>query len=170
MTIRDPILSNLWAEFVNKNRCISVRLVSRKLKALNFDNFDDSHNSLLWPEYFIDFVCERWIPCQALTSVLCLHYRPETVTLQYKRCVHFWNNFPCITSLVWMIYPEQHALSAWWRTQYTFKNWYIFVCKIRILCKISRFKVKSVSAKEFKVRIDKQADFRPTQSGSRSLK
>ena len=25
------------------------------------------------------FLCERWIPCQALTSVLCLHYHPETV-------------------------------------------------------------------------------------------
>ena len=25
------------------------------------------------------FFCERWIPCQASTSVLCLHYRPETV-------------------------------------------------------------------------------------------
>ena len=25
------------------------------------------------------FLCDRWIPCQALTSVLCLHYRPETV-------------------------------------------------------------------------------------------
>ena len=84
MTIRDPILSNLWAEFVNKNRCIGVRLVSRKLKALNFDNFDNSHNSFLRPEYFIDFVCERWIPCQALTSVLCLHYRPGTVHCSTK--------------------------------------------------------------------------------------
>ena len=28
--------------------------------------------------YFIDFLCERWIQCQALTSVLCLHYRPVT--------------------------------------------------------------------------------------------
>ena len=36
-------------------------------------------NSFLWPEYFIDFLCERWIPCQASTSFLCLHYRPETV-------------------------------------------------------------------------------------------
>jgi len=25
------------------------------------------------------FLCERWIPCQASTSVLCLHYRPKTV-------------------------------------------------------------------------------------------
>ena len=25
---------------------------------------------------------------------------PSDSTLQYKRCVHFWNNFPCITSLV----------------------------------------------------------------------
>ena len=24
---------------------------------------------------------------------------PRDSTLQYKRCVHFWNNFPCITSL-----------------------------------------------------------------------
>ena len=38
------------------------------------DNFDNSRNSFLWPEYFIDFLCERWIPCQVVTSVLCLHY------------------------------------------------------------------------------------------------
>ena len=37
----------LWVEFVNKNR-------------------------FLRPEYFIDFfLCERWIPCQTSTSVLC---------------------------------------------------------------------------------------------------
>ena len=35
-------------------------------------------------EYFIDFLCERWIPCQAVTSVLCLHYRPETVHCSTK--------------------------------------------------------------------------------------
>ena len=28
---------------------------------------------------FHRFLCERWIPFQASTSVLCLHYRPETV-------------------------------------------------------------------------------------------
>ena len=28
---------------------------------------------------------------------------PRDSTLQYKRCVHFWNNFPCITSLGLMI-------------------------------------------------------------------
>ena len=71
--------SSLWAEFANKNRCISVRLVPRRLKSINFDNLDNSHNSFLWPEYFIDLLCERWIPCQASTSVLCLHYRPKTV-------------------------------------------------------------------------------------------
>ena len=30
------------------------------------------------------FLCERWIPCQASTSVLCLHYRPETVHCSTK--------------------------------------------------------------------------------------
>ena len=83
--------------FVNKNRCISVRLVSEQVKTLNFDNFENSHDSFWWPEYFIDFLCERWIPCQAVTFVFTL--TPRDSTLQYKRCVHFWNNFPCITSL-----------------------------------------------------------------------
>ena len=51
---------------------------------MNFDIFDNSHNSFLWPEYFIDYLCERWIPCQASTSVLCLHYRPVTVHCSTK--------------------------------------------------------------------------------------
>ena len=69
--------SSLWAKFVNENRCISVRLVSEEVKSI--DNFDDSHNNFLWPEYFIDFLCKIWIPCQTSTSVLCLLYLPETV-------------------------------------------------------------------------------------------
>ena len=44
---------------------------------MNFNNFDNSYNSFLWPECIIDFLCERWIPCEASTSVLCLHYRPR---------------------------------------------------------------------------------------------
>ena len=76
--------SSLWAEFVNKNRYISVRLVSEEVKSIKFDNFVNSHNSFQWPEYVIDFLCERWIPCQAVISVLCLHYRPETVHCSTK--------------------------------------------------------------------------------------
>ena len=45
------------------------------------------------------FLCERWISCQVVTSLLCLHYRPETVHCSTKICVHFWNNFPCLTIL-----------------------------------------------------------------------
>ena len=30
-------------------------------------------------------------------------------TQQYKRCVHFWNNFPCITSLPPPIYASVHT-------------------------------------------------------------
>ena len=76
--------SYLWAEFVNKNKCISVRSVSEEVFELNFDNFDNSHNNFIWPEYFVAFLCERWIPCQASTSVLCLHYRPEIVQCSTK--------------------------------------------------------------------------------------
>ena len=78
------LCEHILAEFVNKNRCISVCLVSEEVKSTKFDNFDNSHNSFLWSQYFIDFLCERWIPCQAVTSVLCLHYRPETVHCSTK--------------------------------------------------------------------------------------
>ena len=81
--------SSLWVEFVNKNRCISVLLVSEEVKSIKFDNFDNSHNSFLWPEYFINFLCEKWIPCQASTCVLCLHYRPETVHCRTKDAYTF---------------------------------------------------------------------------------
>ena len=40
-------ISSLWAEFVNKNRCTSVCLVSEEVKTWNFDNFDNSHNNFL---------------------------------------------------------------------------------------------------------------------------
>ena len=45
---------------VLSGRNFSVRLVSkRRIKTVNFENFDISHNSFLCPEYFIDFLCER---------------------------------------------------------------------------------------------------------------
>jgi len=56
-----------------------------RLKALNFDNFDNSHNSFLWQEYFIDFLCERCMdPMSDFDIRLCLHYRPETVHCSTK--------------------------------------------------------------------------------------
>ena len=92
--------SSLWAEFVNKNRCITVRLVyTRRLKALNFDNFYNSHYSFLWPEYFIDYFMWKMDPMSGLDIRLVFTLQPRDSTLQYKRCVHFWNNFPCNTSL-----------------------------------------------------------------------
>ena len=46
----------------------------QRIKAFHFDNL---HNSLLYSEYFIDFLCERRIPCQAVT------------TLFHPSCVYF---------------------------------------------------------------------------------
>jgi len=76
-----------------------LKPVLRRLKALNFDNFDNSHNSFLWPEYFIDFFMWKMDPMSGLDIRLVFTLPPRDITLQYKRCVHFWNNFPCITSL-----------------------------------------------------------------------
>ena len=35
-TLRTIETSSLWAEFVNENRCISVRLVSEEVKSIKF--------------------------------------------------------------------------------------------------------------------------------------
>ena len=35
----------------------------------------------------------KWIPFQAVTSMSCIYFSPKDSTLQYKTCVHLWNNF-----------------------------------------------------------------------------
>ena len=50
---------------------------------------------------------------------------PRDITLQYKRCIHLWNNFPCIITLsktgsqkygevAWKLYLEQPCFSSLW--------------------------------------------------------
>ena len=95
--------SSLWVEFVNKNRCISVRLGSEEVKSIRFDNFENSHNySFLWLEYFIDIFMWKMDPMSGFDIRLVFTLAPRDSTLQYTRCVHFWNNFPCVTSLVFL--------------------------------------------------------------------
>ena len=77
----------------------SVRLVSEEVKSIKFDNFDNSHNNFLRPEYFIDFLMWKMDPMSGGNIRLVFTLPPRDSTLQYKRCVHFWNNFLCITSL-----------------------------------------------------------------------
>ena len=81
--------SSLWAEFVNKN---SVRLVSEEVKSIKFGNFDNTHKSVLRPEYFIDFFMWKMDPMSGGNIRLVFTLSPRDSKLQYKRCVHFWNN------------------------------------------------------------------------------
>jgi len=75
--------SSLWAVFVNKNRCISVRLVSR---------------------IFHWFFMRKMDPMSGFDIRLVFTLPPRDSSLQYKRCVHLWNNFPCIITLRWCLY------------------------------------------------------------------
>ena len=53
----------LWSKTMLIRHCQGTNAVfvyyPRGLKALKFDNFENSHNSFLWPEYFIDYFCEK---------------------------------------------------------------------------------------------------------------
>ena len=97
--ILKSVFSSESSEFVNKNRCISIRLISEEDKSIYFDNFDNSHNSFLWPEYFIDFMW-KMDPMSGCDIPLVFTLPPRDSTLQYKRCVHLWNKFPCNTILL----------------------------------------------------------------------
>ena len=44
---------------------------------------------------------------------------PRDSTLQYKRCVHLWNNFPCIITLSCTVYLMYKLYSIPWCTIYT---------------------------------------------------
>ena len=77
--------SSLWAEFVNKNRCISlVRLVSEEVKMTRI-----FHWFFMW----------KMDPMSGFDIRLVFTLPPRESTLHYKRCVHLWNKFPCIITL-----------------------------------------------------------------------
>ena len=65
-------------------------MMTRRIIKLEPFNFDNSHNSFLWPEYFI--FMWKMDPM----SGLCLHYRPETVHNSTKDAY----TFPCIITLI----------------------------------------------------------------------
>ena len=76
--------SSVWAEFVYK-KCLIVRLVSEEVKSIEILIILIIHIIVSYEQNIsLIFLCERWNPCQAVTSVLCLHYRPETVHCSTK--------------------------------------------------------------------------------------
>ena len=81
--------SSLWAVIVNKKWCLRVTLLSEEDKIFHFDHFDNSHDSFLWLEYFIDFLCENgshvrhWHPPRVYFTA----QRQSDSSLQFKKCV-----------------------------------------------------------------------------------
>ena len=55
---------------------------------------------LRWPEYFIDFFIWKMDPMSDFHIRLVFTLPPRNGTLQNKRRVHLWNNFPCLITLV----------------------------------------------------------------------
>ena len=58
---------------------------------------------------FHRFLCERWIPCQASTSVLWLHYRPETIHCSTKDVYTSEITFLALQSLQSTIFKIEKA-------------------------------------------------------------
>ena len=54
---------------------------------------------IIWPKFFIDFFMWKMDPMSGFDIRLVFTLPPRDSTMQYKRCVHLWNNFPCIITL-----------------------------------------------------------------------
>ena len=105
--------SSLWVEFVNKNRCISVSLVSKEV--FNLDNFDNPHNSFLWPEYFIDYSCKNGFHVR-LWQPPCVYFSTHRQYTAVQICIHLWKKFPCIVLAINRLLNECQELFLRWKT------------------------------------------------------
>ena len=83
--------------YVNKERKCNVlnQVTSKNVRQGKFIavvyTLRSSHNSFLWSEYFIDYLCERWIPCQALTETV-----QKMCTLLKYLSLHYSLGYICV--------------------------------------------------------------------------
>ena len=101
--------SSLWAEFVNKNRCISGSLVSKEVKRITFPMTRIFH-------YF--FFMWKMDPMSGFNFRLVFTLPRRDSTLQYKRCVHLWNNFSCIITLYFFLAGNLGENAQRWKWNY----------------------------------------------------
>ena len=63
--------------------------------------------------YFIEFLCERWMSCQALWHPYCVYLQPRDAEhCNTKKCVHLWNNYLYII-ILWctIMYTHTNSIS-----------------------------------------------------------
>ena len=67
-------------------------------------------------------------------------YAPRDSTLQYKRCVHLWTNFPCIITLLCDIYWPLCAIISFHESETPYMTPYmLFVSKHLFKCTVQLF-------------------------------
>jgi len=78
-------LRTYWDQFsLGANRIDAFLQYPRRLKTFNFDNFGNSHNSFLWPDYFIDYFCENGLHVRLWHPSCVYFFHPKTVHCSIK--------------------------------------------------------------------------------------
>ena len=91
--------SSLWAEFVNKNRCMSVRLIT-SIRGGKKHLILIIHIIVSFDQNISKIIFVKMDSMSGCNIRLVITFPPKDSTLQYKKCVHFLNNFLCISTLV----------------------------------------------------------------------
>ena len=85
--------SSLLAEFENKNQYISVCSIYEEDKSIEFDKILKIHILVSYDQKIsLIFDVKSGFHIR-------LVFTQRRYSLQYKKCVHLWNNFPCIITL-----------------------------------------------------------------------
>ena len=112
--VKDGSHVRLWhpsCVYIIAQRPYTAGQKTRRIKALNLENFDNSHKSFLWPEYFIDFLW-KIDPMSGCDIHLVFTLLPRDRSLQYKKMRTLpWNNFSCIIILT--IHPFRQLMNEW---------------------------------------------------------
>ena len=94
-------LRTYWNQFSLGGLCKQEKMhqCSFSIRGFNFDNFENSHNSFLWPKYFIDYFCENGFHVR-LWHPSCVYFSPK---VNGQCCYLFLDKYTkCLTSILWV--------------------------------------------------------------------
>ena len=99
--------SSLWAEFVNKNRCISVRLIT-SIPGGTKHLILIIHIIVSYDQNISKIIFVKMDPMSGCKIRLVFTFPPKDSTLQYKKYVHFWITF--LALVPWFYECTQNTL------------------------------------------------------------
>ena len=97
--------SSLWAEFVNKNRCISVRLIT-SIPGGTKHLILIIHIIVSYDQNISKIIFVKMDPMSGCKHPSCVYFSAQRQYTAVQKIRTLLNNFPCVSTLVLWVYAE----------------------------------------------------------------